>query len=317
MRKRNILPLFLILTIITVSPPTASATWDSSAKVSSWVKYNAKLHIDVTLTAINLVLFELNYDATITMEITSINITSVNFTVTEINGSLSSVLEDMGWEVGKNPAIPSGMILLPQEIIRNDSISIGSLTLELQEGIEMDFTKYWRGIPYKKATMNESVASTLFGSGSGFPIKSVMVKYDNATGWLYQYRINIDPSFIFSMLSALSFIGSLLSDPSIANSSLYLDISMADSSTGIETALFTNRDESLVSGFAIQDFASSPWFLVIILSSGIAAFVVVIFFIKAMEKRKVTKTITKTPAKKPIKKGLKKSASKYRNKVKT
>jgi hypothetical protein len=313
MRSKNYLAIILLLsmivpaTTIRQASATPSYTWHSTVKVGDWMIYSASISINV-YNVINL-----KYASQITMNITGVNSTAVTIKTTNVTGTLTSIFGS-----GNNSgfSLPSQILIVPQEFLKNSTWSLGNTTIGFTYLKENDYSKYWRGIEVREANIAQ-VFSLLGGGSLPFGIQSSSItsyaKWDNVTGFMYDIYYSISGSFPLGSVKLPVLI--------------IFDISMTSASPNIASDISSRADHSMDAWIAFEQFLAG-WGSVYILLTVIVAIFVGLYVIKqrtvgrkaAAKPSGTSSSITKArPKQTHIKQGTGKASStaaKYRKPVK-
>ena len=252
MKNTKLLIGIVVLSMIVPVSSIQSAkavTWHSTVDVGDWMVYRT------TLSANLFDIVHLSYSADITMNITDVNSTGVTIVVSDIAGTLSEFLEMMGFDLGNESFIPSEMMILPLEVLADENLTVGNESITFDIFTETDFAKYWRGIVVRQVNLAEIEGFAPFDFGDFIPggnlTDFVMIaKWDNATGFLYE--------FFISIAGGIDIGGIILSF------SIVLDMSMISASPEISDDIESRRDHSMDTVFFFNQLFSSIWFPVIL-----------------------------------------------------
>jgi uncharacterized membrane protein len=157
--------------------------------------------------------------------------------------------------------LTSMMVIQVESLV--DNATIGNSTVPFPSSIEADASRYWRGIPIRTA----DIGAVFGGLPSGLAGVSMLVKYDNVTGVLYEI-------FVHASLD----LGGISLEMS-------LDVSMVQANPAYITGMRSRYDTSRDVEFIFYDISTAPWIIpTLILTIVIVLLVVVI----ATSKQRVT-----------------------------
>lgn len=280
--------LLLISIIPSLVPASEAFTWDETVKIGNWARYNSTLIIKSSG------LVNVEYPSSLKMTIKNVTNSSIDYEASEASGNLGGFFSS-GNATNESLIVPDFLLILPVEIIGNETINLGNISLEFKEVQEMDYKKYWRGIYVKKIELDEATISTLLSinitnmlemiassitSFTGINVSivntTIFMKYDTDTGWLYQMRMEIN----------FMIMGFLPAD-------LALDVSMIEACTEIDSIVKSKKDPALETTFGFQQTLSSQWFYVILLVIFISAFFSIIITLRYLRSRKEARKETK------------------------
>lgn len=250
--KRSIFTILACISLSLFIAPS-SATIHPDVTEDSWFVY------DVSIVAKpSFGIFEFSFDGRYNVTITDITGDDVTTDVDVMSSSLPMNVSDIFLPI----------IVIPTEMLLNDTLIFGNVTISFTNSTELDASKYWRGIPIKTADVG-SLTDFFMGV-----VSTMKLKFDATTGLLYQVLIGA----ILDLGGGVAVI-------------ITLDISLTEANLAYRESMLTRYDHFYDAQFFFSDIVMASWIIPTIILSAV---IIILAMILMSTRKQVVKTVSTT-----------------------